>query len=41
MAHKYPTSSKHYLAAFYNVPIQPVSRIHSVTINDQDVSVGL
>ena len=38
IAHKYPTSSKHYLATYCRVPIQPVSRYHDVTINDQDVS---
>ena len=37
IAHKYPTSSKYYLATHYRAPIQPVSRVHSVSFNDQDV----
>ena len=37
IAHKYPTSSKFYLACHYNMPILPLSRMHDVTINDQDV----
>ena len=37
IAHKYPTSSKFYLASQYNMPILPLSRMHDVTINDQDV----
>ena len=39
IAHKYPTSSKHYLAKFFEVPLQPVCRMQSVTMNDQDVSI--
>ena len=38
IAHKYPTSSKHYLATHCHMPIQPLSRVHDVTINHQDVS---
>jgi 4-hydroxy-tetrahydrodipicolinate synthase len=37
IAHKYPTSSKFYLASQYNMPILPLSRMHDVTINDQDI----
>lgn len=37
IAHKYPTSSKHYLATHHHMHIQPLCRIHNVIINDQDV----
>ena len=38
---RYPTSSKHYLAQEYGVPLKAVSRIISDTITDQDVSGDL
>ena len=41
ISNKYPTSSKHYLAAHYHMPIQPVSRIHDLTVTDQDVSTTI
>ena len=34
---QYPTSSKFYLNKFYGAPIQPVSRITDVVLNDKDV----
>lgn len=34
---KYPTSAKTYHSKFYNVPIKPISKIHTVTMNDQDL----
>lgn len=34
---QYPTSAKVYLSKFYGVPIQTVSRIHDVVLNEQDV----
>ena len=34
---QYPTSAKVYLSKLYGVPIQTVSRIHDVVLNEQDV----